>query len=77
MPFSAAARTSPCSWEPYLSNNVQNTNNNPPECRQPVKTKWVVDVLRLQMKIMTPKTYFAIYIEMYVLSYTIQQYRVG
>ena len=49
MPFSAAARTSPCSWEPYLSNDVQNTNNNQPERCQPVKRKWVVVAKQLQM----------------------------
>ena len=31
--------------------NGQNSNNNPPEHCQPEKTKWVVDVLRLQMKL--------------------------
>ena len=51
MPFSAAVRTSPCSWEPYLFNDVQNTNNNPPERRQPVKPKWVVVAKQLQMKL--------------------------
>ena len=51
MPFSAAARTSPCSWEPYLSNDVQNTNNNQPERRQPVKQKWVVVAKQLQMNL--------------------------
>ena len=57
MPFTTAPMTSPCSWEPYLSNNVQNTNNNPPECHQPVKTKWVVDVLQLQMKLWHPRPF--------------------
>ena len=49
--LSAAARTSPCSWEPYLSNDVQNTNNNQPERRQPVKQKWVVIAKQLQMNL--------------------------
>ena len=51
MPVSAAARISPCSWEPYLSNDGQNTDNNPPERSQPVKTKWVVVAMQLQMKL--------------------------
>ena len=59
MPFSAAARTSPCSWEPYLSNDVQNTNNNQPERRQPVKQKWVVVAKATSNEFMTPKTFFA------------------
>ena len=51
MHASAAARTSPCSWEPYLSNDVQNTNNNQPERRQLVKQKWVVVAKQLQMNL--------------------------
>ena len=51
MPFSTAPMTSPYGWEPYLSNDVQNSNNNPPERRQLVKTKWVVNVLQLQLRL--------------------------
>ena len=70
MPFSTAPTTSPYSWEPYLSNDVQNSNNNPPECHQPVKTKWVVDVLRDY----DTQDFFVSIQEMYLLSYTNQQY---
>ena len=50
---------SPCSWEPYLSNDVQNTNNNPPEHRQLEKTKMGGRCVAASNEIMTPKTFFA------------------
>ena len=78
--FSAAPTTSPHSWEPYRSNDVQNSNNCPPERHQLVKTKWVVDVLQLQLRLWHPRLLlrtYKIYIKMYLLSYTNQQYRFG
>ena len=79
MPFSAATTTSPCSWEPYLSNGVK-TQTTIHQNAVNRENKMGGQYVATSNEIMTPKTClrtFKIYIEMYLLTYTNQLYMFG